>query len=71
MRYNPESDKLTIDSKEPNFSLYETVFEKELRYKNLQELNKEDYNRLYEEHMANAKKRYEYYVNISQKQEQK
>ena len=40
MRYNPNEDKLTIDSKEPNFSLYETVFEKEMRYKNLQEINK-------------------------------
>ena len=67
MRYNPDEDKLTIDSKEPNFSLYETVFEKEMRYKNLQEINKEDYNKLYAEHMRNAKKRYEYYVNISKK----
>lgn len=67
MRYNPDADKLIIDSKEPNYSMYETVFEKELRYKNLQNINKEEYNRLYTEHVNNAKKRYEYYLNISKK----
>ena len=39
MRYNPEEDKLTIDSKEPDFSNYDVVFERELRYRNLENIN--------------------------------
>lgn len=66
MRYNPEEKKLTIDSKEPNFSSYETVFAKELRYKNLEDINKKDYERLYNEHIENAKERYEHYKKISE-----
>lgn len=67
MRYNPEENKLTIDSKEPDFTLYETVFEKELRYKNLETLNEKEYQSLYIENMTNAKNRYEYYKEISEK----
>lgn len=67
MRYNPDEEKLTIDSKEPNFDLYETVFEKELRYKNLQSINKKEYERLYNENISNAKNRYEYYLELSKK----
>lgn len=68
MRYDTE--KLYIDSKEPDFSLYETVFEKELRYKNLEILNEKEYNNLYRTHINNAKKRYSYYKHITKKQEQ-
>ncbi|MCI8330690.1 MAG: pyruvate:ferredoxin (flavodoxin) oxidoreductase [Bacilli bacterium] len=65
MRYNPEEDKLYIDSKEPNFQLYETVFAKEMRYKNLETLNEKEYEKLYITNMTNAKKRYEYYEKLS------
>lgn len=65
MRYIPEENKLYIDSKEPNFQLYETVFAKEMRYKNLETLNEEEYERLYITNMTNAKKRYEYYSKLS------
>ena len=65
MRYLPEEDKLYIDSKEPNFQLYETVFAKEMRYKNLETLNEKEYESLYITNMNNAKKRYEYYESIS------
>lgn len=68
MRYNPVDDKLTIDSKEPNFDLYETVFEKEMRYKNLERINPNEYERLFKMNMNSAKKRYEYYLNISKKE---
>ncbi len=68
MRYNPNEDKLTIDSKEPNFSLYESVFEREMRYKNLEVVNNEEYEKLYEEHMQNAKNRYEYYLEYSKRE---
>ena len=67
MRYNGQ--KLIIDSKEPDFSLYEEVFKRELRYKNLKELNKEEYKKLYEQNIDNAKKRYEFYKKIENQQE--
>ena len=66
MRCNPEENKLTIDSKEPNYSLYETVFAKEMRYKNLERLNEKEYSRLYNEQMKNAKERYDYYKSLSE-----
>lgn len=65
MRYLPEENKLYIDSKEPNFQIYETVFAKEMRYKNLETLNEEEYEKLYVTNMTNAKKRYEYYEKLS------
>jgi len=65
MRYIPEEDKLYIDSKEPNFQLYETVFAKEMRYKNLETTNEKEYENLYVTNMKNAKKRYEHYEKIS------
>ena len=67
MRYNPENKKLYIDSKEPNYSLYETVFAKEMRYKNLENINKENYEYLYKEHVKLAEERYNYYLEISKK----
>ncbi len=65
MRYNPETKKLDIDSNVPNFGLYETVFAKEMRYKNLELINELEYERLYNENMKNAKERYEYYEKLS------
>ena len=67
MRYNPEDDKLTVDSKEPDFTNYDSVFRRELRYKNLETKNKEDYKKLYEENMNNAKERYNYFKNLETK----
>ncbi len=64
MRYNPEIEKLTIDSSEPDFSRYETIFEKELRYKNLKKANEKEYQELYELNIDSAKKRYEYFKKI-------
>ena len=69
MRYNPEEDKLTVDSKEPNFNNYEEVFEKELRYKNLEVKNESDYQRLYDENMRFAKERYDYFKKLESKEE--
>lgn len=68
MRYNPENMKLNIDSKTPNFGLYETVFAKEMRYKNLELINEKDYERLYNENMHQAKERYEYYEKLSKEE---
>ncbi len=59
MRYNPEEDKLTVDSKEPEFEIFDSLFSKEMRYKNLETKNEEEYQKLYDENMNYAKRRYE------------
>ncbi len=64
MRYNPEEDKLTIDSKEPDFTSYDSVFRRELRYKNLEVKNEEEFQELYEANMNNAKDRYNYFKDL-------
>ena len=62
MRY--EDNKLTIDSKEPNFDKYDEFLNNEVRYNSLKLKNKEAANELLEEQKNNAKKRYEYYKNL-------
>lgn len=67
MRYNPENDELTVDSKEPDFTSFDSVFRRELRYKNLEVRNEEEYEALYEENMNTAKERYNYYKDLENK----
>ena len=67
MRYNPEENKLTVDSKEPDFTNYDIVFNHELRYRNLETKNQDEYQRLYEENMNNSKLRYNYYKDLENK----
>ena len=69
MRYNPEEDELIVDSKEPDFTNYDEVFTHELRYKNLEIKNEEEYEKLYEENMNSSKERYYYFKDIEQKNE--
>ena len=64
-----EENKLTVDSKEPEFSNYDVVFEHELRYKNLEVKNESEYQRLYEENINHAKERYNYFKNLEKKDE--
>ena len=68
MRYSPEEDKLTIDTKEVDFSNYDEVFRKELRYKNLEVKNESEYERLYEENLNYAKMRYNYFKDLENKE---
>ena len=70
MRYNPKLEKLVMDEKEPDFDLYEKVFKNELRYKNTEKLNEEEYKRLFNENIDFAKKRYNYFKNISEIKEE-
>ena len=67
MRYNPDNNELSIDSNEPDFDNYDTVFRKELRYKNLEVRNEDEYQRLYEENLNQAKERYNYFKNLENK----
>ena len=69
MRYNPDNNKLTVDSKEPDFTNYDSVFRRELRYKNLEVKNKEEYEELYQENINNAKTRYNYFKDLETKKE--
>ena len=68
MRYNPEEDKLVVDSKEPDFTNYSAVFERELRYRNLEIINEDEYQELYESNMKASKSRYYYYKNLEKKE---
>ena len=68
MRYNPQEDKLTVDSKEPDFTNYDSVFERELRYRNLETINEEEYEELYEANMNASKARYNYFKDLENKE---
>ena len=46
---------------------YDIVFNHELRYRNLETKNQDEYQRLYEENMNNSKLRYNYYKDLENK----
>ena len=62
MRYKDE--KLTIDSKEPDFEKYREFLDGEVRYNSLKLKNKEEAEKLLEINKENAKKRYDYYKSL-------
>ena len=64
MRYNPEEDKLYLDSKEPDFDKYNEFLDNEKRYATLKTYNI-SYEELLEINKNNAIERYNYYKNIS------
>ena len=68
MRYNPETNTLTVDSKEPDFTNYDAVFRSELRYKNLEVKNEDEYHELYELNKNYALERYNYFKDLENKQ---
>lgn len=60
-RYNPESLRLTLDSKEADFNLYEEFLLLQTRYSALEKVNKENAKKLLEENKLDAIKRFEFY----------
>ena len=66
MRYNPNEEKLYVDSKEPNFDKYEEFLDGEVRFNALKIKNKELANKLLTEQKENAKKRYQFYIEKKQ-----
>ena len=64
MRYNPEDEKLIIDSKEPDFTKYRSFLENERRYKTLIEKEPTLAQELLNDQISFAKKRYAYYNNL-------
>ena len=67
MRYNPIEDKLYMDNKEPNFDNYELFLDNEVRYNALKIKDKDLAHELLSKQIANAKKRYAYYKELSEK----
>lgn len=61
MRYNPKEEKLYLDSKEPNFDLYDEFLNNETRYNSLKLKDKNLANELLELNKQNAIKRYKFY----------
>ena len=65
LRYNPNTQKLTLDSKNIDFSKYHDYLMTENRYANLNRVNKEKANIILEDQRKWAIKRYEYYKKIA------
>ena len=70
MRYNPETNKVTMDSKEPNFDKYDEFLSNEVRYRSLKLKNKEDADILLELNKKAAIDRYNYYKTLISHQEE-
>ncbi len=66
MRYNPETDKLTMDSREPDFDKYEDLLKNEVRYSSLVKKNPDVAEEILELNKQEAIKRYEYYKKLSE-----
>lgn len=66
MRYNPEEDKLYLDSREPDFEKYETLLNNEVRYNSLVKKDPEAAKEMLELNKQDAIKRYNYYKRLSE-----
>ena len=64
MRYNPETEQLVIDSREPDFTRYDEFLSNEVRYNALKIKNKEKALEVLEVNKENAIKRYNFYKNL-------
>ena len=63
-RYNPIEEKFYLDSKEPDFSLYEEFLKKENRYVNLSRVNEKKAGEILENQKEWSIKRYEFYKRL-------
>ena len=63
-RYNPDINKFTLDSKNPNFDKYEDYLMTENRFANLKRVNKDNANTLLEEQKNWAMNRFDYYKRL-------
>ena len=66
MRYNPEEDKLYLDSREPDFEKYETLLKSEVRYNSLIKKDPEAAKEMLALNKQVAIKRYNYYKKLSE-----
>ena len=63
-RYHPNTDEFILDSKNPDFSLYDEFLSGENRYANLKRINKRDADSILNSQKDWAMKRYEYYKRL-------
>ncbi|MBR4693676.1 MAG: pyruvate:ferredoxin (flavodoxin) oxidoreductase [Bacilli bacterium] len=66
MRYNPETDTLTMDSREPDFEKYGELLKNEVRYNSLVKKNPEMADEILELNKQEAMKRYNYYKKLAE-----
>nr|MCR4581743.1 4Fe-4S dicluster domain-containing protein [Bacilli bacterium] len=69
MRYNPDENKLYMDSKEPKFDEYDSFLENEVRYNSLKKVNPDEAQELLEDNKTNSINRYNYYKELSKENE--
>ena len=67
MRYTPETEQLTIDSREPNFDKFEELLLNEVRYNSLSKKDPEGAKIALELNKQDAIKRYNYYKELTNK----
>lgn len=65
MRYVPEDNKLYIDSKEPDFNLYQDFLKREIRYNSLAIKDEQLASKLLKQNQEYAEERYNYYQKMT------
>ena len=65
-RYKPDEEKLYLDSKNVDFSLYDEFLSNENRYVNLKRVNPENAHKILSEQKEYAMKRFNYYKRLSE-----
>jgi len=63
-RYNPDSDKFTLDSKNVDFNLYDEFLNNQTRYSILDKINSEESEELLKNNKDNAINRFKYYESL-------
>ena len=66
LRYKPEEEKLYLDSKNIDFTLYDEFLSNENRYVNLKRVNPDNAQGILNEQKENAIKRFNYYKRLSE-----
>lgn len=64
-RYNPNTKKLNLDYKEPDFDKYDEIIKNENRYQMTKIVNSKNADKLLENNKKNAKNRFEFYKKMS------
>jgi pyruvate-ferredoxin/flavodoxin oxidoreductase len=65
-RYKPDEEKLYLDSKNVDFSLYDEFLSNENRYVNLKRVNPENAHKILSEQKEYPMKRFNYYKRLSE-----
>ena len=64
-RYNPETQKLVLDSKNPDFEQYEEFLNLQNRYRILKTINPDEADQMLEDNKKEAMKKYQFYEKLS------